>query len=842
MVSFALFHVMNVFAANHIVNLTVEYKTVNFTGKTSKAIAVNNQIPAPTLHFKEGDHVTINVYNKLDKETAIHWHGILVPWQMDGVSGINQKGIQPGSVFHYQFTLRQAGTYWYHAHAGLQEQQGLYGAFIIDPPTPPPYHYTKDYVIVLSDWSNTNPDQILSNLKKEGDYYAPNFPLQPSLAKYIHDYRNASAEERHQLNDDYKMMQQMRMSIYDISDVAYDAFLLNGQPKTVPWTALVKVGDVVRLRFIGAGGSTIFHVKIPGSSMQMVHVEGNDVKPYSINDFTIAPGETYDVLVKIQKNDPTIIYAESIDTVGAAYGALITVPHQCVDARQVAPFPEPLPVTREMMSMMMGNRDQGSLPMNKKSIHAEPKNTMSMAEQMKIDPNMKMDHDMPMNSSINKSVTTKTNHENSHKMSSMESMSGGMNMSMATESSIIGDTISPPISSYTTSSETKYKNLIAAVKTNDPNKPIAGTINMELFGYMDRFIWFVNGVPEYNAKPILLEQGKRYRIVFTNTSMMHHPMHIHGHWFIFRKGQGAYDPLLHTIDIPPGATVTVDLDADASGQWLFHCHFLYHMVAGMSRVFQYSTLIEIINDKAKPQDIVKQTSYFNRPIIRVDEVRPIDRSLVMHHSAHHMGLFFANFLDFGDDPSKNIQKVNFKGLYGRDYDKLELFMNDAEIKKGIVDNADLDIFYWHLIDQFWAIKGGVNYFYRPARTPYWQPGIGIEGLMPYFIDTNVRGYYEKGAAKLDVELSRDTQMTNNFFIRLGVRSILASKTVTHAEIGSGLNQMRFILRPYYRLMPGLNIFAEYEHEQDYGAFKNIQRNNGESTLQNTLTFGLSLIF
>lgn len=207
------FGVSTVFATAQVVNLVVGYKTVYFGGKARKAIAVNDQIPAPTLHFKEGDHVTINVYNHLDEETAIHWHGMILPWQMDGVLGITQKGIPPGGVFHYQFVVHQSGTYWYHAHADLQEQQGLYGAFLIDPPNPSQYHYTKNYVIVLSDWSNTHPDQILANLKKEGDYYAPRFPLQPSLVKFIHDYRKASTQERKKLIDDYKMMQQMRNPI-----------------------------------------------------------------------------------------------------------------------------------------------------------------------------------------------------------------------------------------------------------------------------------------------------------------------------------------------------------------------------------------------------------------------------------------------------------------------------------------------------------------------------------------------------------------------------------------------------------------------------------------------------
>ncbi|WP_154699399.1 multicopper oxidase domain-containing protein, partial [Legionella pneumophila] len=347
--------------AKRTVNLVVAYKTVNFAGKLRRAIAVNGQIPAPTLHFKEGDDVTINVYNHLDEGTSIHWHGLLVPWQMDGVDGVSQKPIPPGGVFHYRFKLHQRGTYWYHAHAKVQEQEGLYGTFIIDPPNPPSYHYTKDYVVVLSDWSNTRAEQVLANLKKDGDYYGPRFPLQPSLMKFLHDYRKASPEERKKLIADYKMMQQMRMSIYDLSDVAYDAYLLNGHPKSHPWTAPVKVGDRVRLRFIGAGASTIYRVKIPDAKVEMVHIQGNDVSPYPIEDFWIAPGETYDILVTIQKNKPYIIYAESIDTLGKAYGALVTHPNQVVNYQHVTPFPEPLPVTREMMANMMMSMNGGGM-------------------------------------------------------------------------------------------------------------------------------------------------------------------------------------------------------------------------------------------------------------------------------------------------------------------------------------------------------------------------------------------------------------------------------------------------------------------------------------------------
>lgn len=788
----------NSFCADRFVNLVVSYKKVDFAGKCIQAIAVNDQIPAPTLHFKQGDNVTINVHNQLDEDTAIHWHGIILPWQMDGVAGITQQGIKPGSTFQYKFIIEQSGTYWYHAHAGLQEQQGLYGAFIIDPAQQPSYHYTKDYVIVLSDWSNTHPDQILANLKKEGDYYSPNFPMQPSLMRFIHDYQKANKSERKNLVDDYKMMQQMRMSIYDINDVAYDAFLLNGHPKTNPWTAPVTVGDVVRLRFIGAGGNSIFHVKLPNTEMEMVHVQGNDVKPYPIKNFTIASGETYDVLVKIKDNQPQIIYVESTDQVGAVYGALVTSPHQYVNYYDVSSFPEPLPVTREMMSFgMMHGMNHGDM---NHSEHAMKPNTSKSIE-------IKRPSDLHSSHSISAPEVTKTD--------------------MGSESQI---------------AKTKYKNLKATEKTNDPDKPIYKTINMKLDGWMDRFIWFINGVPEHEAHPIILEPNKRYRIIFKNLSMMHHPMHIHGHWFIVRNEHGAYDPLLHTIDMPPGATIIADIDSDASGQWLFHCHLLYHMISGMARVFQYSTLIEVTKDQALPQNIIEQTQYHNRPIVRVDAARPINRSLVDHPMAHSKGFYFANFLDVGTDPFNNVQRATFKGLYGPDYKKLELFINDAEIQKGTVENADLDIFYWHLIDQFWAVKGGVNYYYRPSLSPYLQPGIGIEGMMPYFIETNVRAYYHDGSFKLDLEFDRDTQITNNFFIKTAIRSILATRTVSEDEIGSGLNQMRYIIAPFYRLRPGLNIVMEYEHEEDYGVLKNIRQTEDESTTQNTLTFGFSLLF
>ncbi|MCZ4726485.1 copper resistance protein B, partial [Legionella pneumophila] len=228
-------------------------------------------------------------------------------------------------------------------------------------------------------------------------------------------------------------------------------------------------------------------------------------------------------------------------------------------------------------------------------------------------------------------------------------------------------------------------------------------------------------------------------------------------------------------------------------------------------------------------------------VVREDEVMPLDASLIKHPAGHHQGFYRANYIELGEDPFHNAQEMTFRGYYGPDYNKLQLYTEDAEIYKGIVENADIDVFYWHLISQFWAVKGGVNYFYRPGG-PYWQPGIGIEGLMPWYIDTNIRTYYRDGSVKFDIQLARANQLTNNFFFLTGIRSILATHTVVKNEIGNGLNQMRYILRPYYRLKPGLNIFSEYEHDVEYGALKRILRSQGEPTTQDTITLGVAVLF
>lgn len=704
------------------VDLHIAYKQVHFAGRSARAIAVNDQIPGPTLHFTEGDHVRIRVFNHIDQGTAIHWHGLLVPWKMDGVEHVTQAPIPPGGMFQYEYQLKQSGTYWYHAHSGLQEQQGVYGAYIIDPKKAT-YTPTKEFVMVLSDWSNTSPNRIYAHLKARGDYYSLYARKQPSLWRYL----SATPAERKIVRADYVMMYAMRMNPYDLSDVVYDAYLLNGHTRHDPWKGIVKKGDVVRLRFIDAGGSTLYRISIPNREMQLIHVQGNDVTPRVVNELTMAPGETADVLLHIKDNEPTLIYAESNDQLGKVYGALVTAADQSVDFSSLTP--------------------------------------------------------------LSSKAMTMTSHTMHHDHGDMQMPS-----------------------SEVAPAATKYQLLVSPVKTNMVKEPDE-TIRITLSGYMDRYMWFLNGVPEYRAKPILIEPGKRYRVIFVNETMMNHPMHLHGHWFILRNGHGQYDPKLHTIDVAPFTTVTADFDAnEEKGFWYFHCHNLFHMQAGMANLMYYPD---------------------TKPLHSADGKMP---------TAHPARMMLANEWQIGVNPTNNTWRATLKTMWGMDYYKLQLFMNDAEIIEGTASNIDMDVFYWQLIDQFWAIKGGVNYVYRPGEKPYWQPGVGLEGLMPYFIETNVRAYKHLDAFKIDVELSRDNQLTDNGFLRMSVRGIAASTTIAQDDIGSGVNKSFVTLMPYYRVWPGTTLFVAYEYERTYGALRDVLQQAGESATDHTLTAGMSWVF
>jgi len=725
------------FSANRVYNLYIRNKVFNFTGKPVMAIAINGQIPGPTLHFKEGDFAIINVYNRLKVPTTLHWHGLLLPWRMDGVSWVTQVPIPPGGVYHYKFKVRQYGTYWYHSHYEIQEQRGQYGAIIIDPPHKH-FEYNKDFVIVLSDWINTDPNQVFNNLKKTGDYYTNKFPLQTSLFHYLSSIKHATPKQRLYIKKTYRQMQKTRMGVYGLSDVAYQTFLLNGRPPSRLWKGKVKVGDVVRLRIIGAGASTYFNVKIPGTTLKVINYDGNNTKPYFTDHLTMGPGETYDVLVKITHKNPYIIYAEGLSTIGAAVGALVTNTQQAVDIAHITPFPEPKP--RAMQPI----RSASQLPIK------------------------------------------------------------------------------------------KYEALRALHKTNNPNKPVH-VIRMKLSGYMDRYMWFINGKLGYNVKPIPIEYGKRYRIIYTNATLMRHPMHIHGHWFILRNGHGAYDPLIHTVDVPPFHTVTVDFDANepSHGQWFMHCHNLYHLSSGMDRIFRYTTPAHASAKVSKTQSANNAYSFRKYPSGNSNEFALLNGPT--------LPWFYRSFIAVGGDFWNSTYQATARFEGGSDYNKLQLFTNEAEMSNGTVDTADVDVFYQRLISQFWNIKGGANYVYRPAKHSYWQPGLGIEGLMPFFIATDLRTYLHDGSFKVDLELSRDTWIYKRFFINFGLRGIWATKTIADDMIGSGLNQLELTVTPYIRLNPRMVFFVSYEHDAYFSRLKILRAADGELSRENLVFIGFTLL-
>ncbi len=726
------------------VNFDIAYTTVNFTGTPMRAIAINGQVPGPTLHFKEGDDVSIVVHNHLPEGTSVHWHGLILPWRMDGVAYVTQWPTPPGKSYNYHYKLKQYGTYWYHSHYYLQEQAGMYGAYIIDP-RHQRLHYNKDFAITLGDWINTLPTRVYWNLKKSGDYYSVNFPLQPSLLHFIRSYRHANPAEKKHILKAYKTMQFSRMSPYDLSDVAYDAFLINGHSNRNPWTGLVKVGDIVRLRFIGSGASTFFNIKIPGEKLKVVNVDGNDVRPYLTDKLNIGPGETFDILLKIKRKKPYLIYAESIDTVGAAHGALLTSRKQHPDFEHIKPFPEPRP---RIMTMPPGSMQ-----------------IQTAQKQLK---------------------------ENWR-----------------------------PKRHFKTSANTKYAKVRALTPTNNPKRKPDHVIKMVLTGYMGRYIWFINGLTEYQTKPIPIKKGDVYRLIFVNRTLMNHPMHIHGHWFILRNGHGAYDPKMHTLAVDHGQTIVADFKANTSGQWYFHCHNLYHMVAGMARIWRYEDSPVIFDVKRDVNGVMKKEQL----------------------KGEGDQWFSATMLDLNGDFWNSSYEGTFKSLMGTDYNKLELLSKEAEMSNGQVTNFDLDIFYYRVVSQFWAVKGGINYFNQPSNKPYWQPGVGVEGLMPFFISTDIRVYYHSSSVKFDLDFARATQLTNNLYLVLGIRTILATKTVTADQVGSGLNYIQYTVQPTYNVIPGLAVYFQYQRTHNYGDFARIQtRVQGSPAISNAYSLGFTWLF
>ena len=526
-------------------DLRIGEQFVNFTGSTKIAQTVNGLLPAPILRWKEGDTVTVRVANVLKEDHAsIHWHGILLPANMDGVPGLSFDGIAPGETYTYRFQVKQAGTYWYHSHSAFQEQRGVYGPLIIEPRDPEPFRYDREHVVLLSEWTDEMPERVFAKLKKQSDYY--NFH-QRTVGDFVRDVRDQGWRRT---VADRSMWGKMRMNPTDLADVSgYTyTYLANGTAPAGNWTGLFRPGERVRLRFVNGSSMTYFDVRIPGLKMTVVAADGQYVHPVTVDEFRLAVAETMDVIVEPAGQDAFTIFAQSVDRTGYARGTL------AVREGLSAPVPDPDP--RPLITMA----------------------DMGMAHEMKV---TAPDHSVPSpeppdphaghNMAAMGSMQTHPGSEDGNPLVDMQTM---MPMSRLDDPGIgLRDNGRKVLS---------YADLKSAFDDPDGREP-GRTIELHLTGHMERFAWSFNGIKFSESGPLQFTYGERLRIVLVNDTMMMHPIHLHGMWSDLEDDTGSFHLRKHTLDMPPGTKRSYRVRADALGRWAYHCHLLYHMEAGMFR-------------------------------------------------------------------------------------------------------------------------------------------------------------------------------------------------------------------------------------------------------------------
>jgi len=566
-------------------DLVVEEMPVNFNGRAAVATAVNGSIPGPLLKWREGDIVTIAVTNRLKEQTSIHWHGIRSPADMDGVPGLSFAGINAGETFTYRIPVNQNGTYWYHSHSRFQEQTGHYAPLIIEPRGKDPVEYDRDYVVVLSDWTDENPETLFTNLKQESDYY--NYH-QRTVGTFLSDARKnglgATVSDR-------LMWGAMNMSPNDILDVSGSTYtyLVNGNPPAANWTALFRPRERVRLRFINGSSMSIFDVRIPGLPMTVVQTDGNYVEPVTVDEFRISVAETYDVIVEPKEESAFTIFAQSEDRTGYARATL--APRTGMSAPIPPMDPRPQLTMVEMGRGNMAGMEMGATP----GIEMNKGATTSKPEQHEM-AGMKMGDDNAKSA------------PSGARPLSMPFPQPGPDVDVAAAPAMAGNPTpprpillrtGPQVDNVAESPSNRlgepgigltnngrrvltYADLRARYRGVDPRPP-SREIEIHLTGNMERFIWGFDGLKFSSAGPIELKLGERVRFILVNDTMMAHPIHLHGLWSELENGNEELRPFKHTINVKPGERLSYLVSADTPGRWAYHCHLLYHMEAGMFR-------------------------------------------------------------------------------------------------------------------------------------------------------------------------------------------------------------------------------------------------------------------
>ena len=589
--------------------LTIGKVAVRVDGKVSRAVGVNGTVPAPLVRLKEGQKVRLRVTNTLDEDSSIHWHGLLVPFAMDGVPGVSFPGIAPRSTFDYEFEVAQSGTYWYHSHSAYQEQDGLYGPIVIDPAGADPVAYDREHVLVLSDHSPMSGATIYKKLKQMGGGY---FNMQRMTLSGLLAGRDLPAAER-------RDWAKMRMDPADISDVTgstYD-FTVNGFGPFDNWTGLFRPGERVRLRIINASAQTNFNVRIPDLPMAVVQADGQNVRPVTVDEFQIGVAETYDVIVTPGDRAYSFV-SEAIDRSGLGRATL--APREGMSAPVPPLRPRPL-LTMKDMGMDMGGMEGMDMP-----------NTPNLAAVRGVDPSAEQnasrnlwkltgwtgptDHGsvnaaaattaaMSMagmdHSTMGQAATAMPPAASSDAMAGMDQSGGHESMSMRDFRNAPGVTQSPGVQTISPMPADRtgeapvglegldhrvlvYRDLVALTRNPDIRAP-SRSLDIHLTGNMERYMWSFDGVKiSEPAERVPFRLNERVRVTLINDTMMPHPIHLHGHFFELVTAHGAYGPRKHTVNVPPGGKMSFDVTADAAGDWAFHCHNLYHMTAGMMRV------------------------------------------------------------------------------------------------------------------------------------------------------------------------------------------------------------------------------------------------------------------
>ncbi len=562
-------------------DLEIGESPANFTGAPRIATTVNGMLPAPTLRWREGDRVTLRVTNRLREDTSIHWHGIILPTGMDGVPGLSFPGIAPGETFTYQFDVGQSGTYWYHSHSGFQEQTGLYGAIVIDPKRPDPVRADRDYVVLLSDWTDEDPMSVFRKLKVMPDYY--NY-IQPTVGSLMDDAEKSGWKNA--LNERL-MWQKMRMNQTDLADVsgATYTFLTNGKSPAGNWTGLFRPGERIRLRFINGSAMTYFDVRIPGLKMTVVAADGLAVRPVEVEEFRIAVAETYDVIVEPQDERAYTIFSQAMDRSGYARGTL--APREGMQAE--IPALDPVQVltmmdmgmAHDMPDMDMGGGQAGGMDhgaqgaMNHGAQGGMSQGAMGGMNHAGMAGMAGMNHGgMDHGAGGNEGGMVEVKHPYPAERSPANSMLPD----------IVSTRLDDPGVGLRNNGRRvlTYADLHSMVEPADNRQPTR-EIELHLTGNMDRYMWSFNGLKFTEAKPIVLKYGERVRFVLVNDTMMTHPIHLHGLWSDLESADGNFQVRKHTISLNPAQRLSYRVSADARGNWAYHCHLLFHMEAGMFR-------------------------------------------------------------------------------------------------------------------------------------------------------------------------------------------------------------------------------------------------------------------